>query len=50
MFGLFSDFTPRFVKRYEDLGKRIASAAAAYANDVRSSAFPADEHTFKRRR
>jgi 3-methyl-2-oxobutanoate hydroxymethyltransferase len=47
--GLFSDFTPRFVKRYDELGKRISAAAAAYAEEVRSRQFPAAEHTFKRR-
>jgi 3-methyl-2-oxobutanoate hydroxymethyltransferase len=47
--GLFNDFTPRFVKRYDELGKRISAAAAAYAEEVRSRQFPAAEHTFKRR-
>ncbi|MBY5394113.1 3-methyl-2-oxobutanoate hydroxymethyltransferase [Rhizobium leguminosarum] len=47
--GLFNDFTPRFVKRYDELGKRISAAAAAYADEVRSRQFPAAEHTFKRR-
>ncbi len=50
MLGLFNDFTPRFVKRYEELGQRVTSAAAAYADDVRARKFPADAHTFKRRR
>ncbi len=49
MLGLFNDFTPRFVKRYDELGKRIGVAAGAYAQEVRSRTFPADEHTFKRR-
>ncbi len=49
MLGLFNDFTPRFVKRYDELGTRVGLAVAAYAGDVRSRAFPADEHTFKRR-
>ncbi|WP_105439237.1 3-methyl-2-oxobutanoate hydroxymethyltransferase [Neorhizobium sp. T25_13] len=49
MLGLFNDFTPRFVRRYEELGKRVAAAATAYAVDVRSRAFPMEEHTFKRR-
>ena len=47
--GLFNDFQPRFVKRYDELGKRVADAAAAYAEEVRSRKFPAAEHTFKRR-
>lgn len=46
VFGLFSDFTPRFVKRYADLGGRIAEAASAYSADVRARRFPAMEHCF----
>jgi 3-methyl-2-oxobutanoate hydroxymethyltransferase len=49
MLGLFDEFTPRFVKRYDELGKRIAAAAADYAVDVLSRRFPAVEHTFKPR-
>ncbi|NQW50337.1 MAG: 3-methyl-2-oxobutanoate hydroxymethyltransferase [Rhodospirillales bacterium] len=46
VFGLFSDFTPRFVKRYADLGPKICEAAASYAADVRARRFPAMEHCF----
>jgi 3-methyl-2-oxobutanoate hydroxymethyltransferase len=42
--GLFGEFTPRFVKRYASLGEQVAAAAAAYAADVRSRAFPGPEH------
>ncbi len=44
--GLFQDFTPKFVKRYMDLGSGIAEAARLYAEDVRSGNFPLDEHCF----
>ena len=44
--GLFSDFTPKFVKRYADLSVPIAEAAAAYAAEVKSRAFPGPEHCF----
>mgnify|MGYP001468913445 CR=1 FL=1 len=44
--GLFSDFTPSFVKRYAELGEDVASAARAYAKDVRSRDFPGLEHCF----
>jgi len=47
--GLFSDFTPKFVKRYAELGQQIADAAEAYAKDVRSGAFPGPEHCFSMR-
>ena len=46
MVGLFSDFTPKFVKRYGDLGQEISNFAAAYAADVRSRRFPGPEHCF----
>lgn len=46
MLGLFTDFRPKFVKRYAELGKTADQAIAAYAADVRSGAFPAAEHAF----
>jgi 3-methyl-2-oxobutanoate hydroxymethyltransferase len=47
--GTFNDFTPRFVKRYAQLGDEITRAVAAYAADVRSRAFPGMEHTFRKK-
>ena len=46
MLGLFIDFRPKFVKRYAELGKTADEAIAAYAAEVRSRAFPAEEHSF----
>jgi 3-methyl-2-oxobutanoate hydroxymethyltransferase len=46
MLGLF-ERTPRFVKRYDDLAGRISQAAAAYAEEVRSRAFPSGEQTYR---
>ena len=46
MLGLFTDFRPKFVKRYAELGKTADEAIAAYAADVRARAFPAAEHGF----
>lgn len=46
MLGLFSDFTPKFVRKYRNLGHEIADAAAEYAGDVRSRRFPGPEHCF----
>jgi 3-methyl-2-oxobutanoate hydroxymethyltransferase len=48
MLGLF-ERTPRFVKRYEELGGRIAAAAAAYAEAVRTRAFPGPEQLYQPR-
>ena len=44
--GLFSDFTPTFVKRYAELGEEIEKAVQAYAGDVRERRFPGLEHCF----
>jgi 3-methyl-2-oxobutanoate hydroxymethyltransferase len=44
--GLFNDFTPKFVKRYADLGEQVSVAARAYADDVRARRFPGPEHVF----
>jgi len=46
MAGLFTDFKPRFVKRYMDLGSGIAEAARQYAGEVKSGTFPAPEHCY----
>ena len=46
MLGLFTDFRPKFVKRYAELGQAADAAIAAYAADVRARRFPAPEHTF----
>ncbi len=46
LLGLFSDFTPKFVKRYRELGGEIRAAAREYAEDVRQGRFPGTEHTY----
>ncbi len=44
--GLYADFTPKFAKRYAELGKAVSEAAAAYSADVRGGKFPGLEHCF----
>ena len=44
--GLFSGFTPTFVKRYTEAGDAIREALKRYAEEVRSGAFPAREQSF----
>ena len=46
MMGLF-ERTPRFVKRFGDLASEISAAAASYAADVKSRAFPTDEQIYR---
>lgn len=46
MLGMFTEFRPKFVKRYADLGQRADEAIASYAEDVRARRFPGPEHGF----
>jgi 3-methyl-2-oxobutanoate hydroxymethyltransferase len=45
MLGLF-ERTPRFVKRFDDLAERIGATASAYAEEVRSRAFPGEAQVY----
>ncbi|MGE0223501.1 MAG: 3-methyl-2-oxobutanoate hydroxymethyltransferase [Acetobacteraceae bacterium] len=44
--GLFTDFRPKFVKRYAEVAQAIGPAIEAYVADVRARRFPGPEHTF----
>jgi len=46
MVGLYAEFTPKFVKRYADLGQELQDAARSYAEDVRARRFPGLEHCY----
>ncbi|MFN3972024.1 MAG: 3-methyl-2-oxobutanoate hydroxymethyltransferase [Gemmobacter sp.] len=46
MLGMFTDFRPKFVKRYADLGTLAGEAIADYAAEVRAGRFPGPEHGF----
>jgi 3-methyl-2-oxobutanoate hydroxymethyltransferase len=46
MAGLRRGKLQRFVKQYANLAKIIGDAAAAYVEDVRTGAFPSEQHTF----
>ncbi|MDB5307035.1 MAG: panB [Gemmataceae bacterium] len=47
MLGLFTDFRPKFVKRYADLGSQIRTAVETYCQEVRDGTFPGPEHSFR---
>lgn len=47
MLGMFSDFTPKFVKKYRDLGKEIKEGVKEYITEVSNGSFPEIKHTFK---
>jgi 3-methyl-2-oxobutanoate hydroxymethyltransferase len=46
LLGFFGDFTPKFAKRYAQLGETVRAALAAYRDEVKARAFPAREHTY----
>jgi 3-methyl-2-oxobutanoate hydroxymethyltransferase len=47
MLGLYSDFTPKFVKQYAKLRGAMAEAVSSYVDEVRSMAFPEVQHTYR---
>jgi 3-methyl-2-oxobutanoate hydroxymethyltransferase len=46
LLGLYQGKAPRFVKRYVELAPVVQEALERFAADVRSGAFPGDEHTY----
>ncbi len=47
LLGLFTDFQPKFVKRFANLGEDIRTAVSTYCQEVRTGDFPGPEHSFK---
>ena len=46
MLGMFSDFTPKFVKRFADTGTIMKEAFAAYDKEVKAGTFPEKKHEY----
>lgn len=47
MLGMFSDYMPKFVKRFAEVGSVMKEAFANYIKEVQAETYPAEEHTFK---
>ena len=47
MLGMYSDFVPKFVKRFGNVGDMIKNAVHCYIDEVASGSFPGEEHIFK---
>lgn len=48
MVGLYDNFTPKFVKKYANIGQALISAFQEYAQEVKQGKFPVDgEHSYK---
>ncbi len=46
MLGMFSDFTPKFVKQFAQVGEVMKQAFADYKKEVQEGTFPASEHGY----
>lgn len=46
MLGMYSDFTPKFVKKYANLSEEMDKAFTRYIEEVRDGVFPGPEHGF----
>jgi 3-methyl-2-oxobutanoate hydroxymethyltransferase len=46
LLGVFTDFKPKFTKRYSNLTEVALAGLRAYADDVRSGRFPDDDHSY----
>lgn len=46
MLGMFSDYKPKFVKKFADVGSIMTQAFSDYIKEVKDGTFPAKEHTF----
>lgn len=47
MLGMFSDYTPKFAKRFAEVGEVMKAGFSAYISEVKEGTYPAEEHTFK---
>lgn len=47
MVGLFSDYIPKFIKHFANVGETMTAAFADYDCEVKEGAFPAEAHCFK---
>lgn len=47
MIGMFSGFTPKFVKKYANIGDTMKEAFEEYNKEVKNGSFPSQEHIFK---
>jgi len=46
MLAMYDKMKPKFVKAYANIGEQMIEAFKAYDSEVKSGAFPTDEHSF----
>jgi 3-methyl-2-oxobutanoate hydroxymethyltransferase len=47
LIGLSSDWTPRFAKRYAEVGREVVRAASEYVHEVKGRLFPTEAQAFR---
>src|SRR5262249_50022967 len=47
LIGLSNDWTPRFAKRYAEVGREVVRAASAYVSEVKEGIFPTEAQAFR---
>lgn len=47
MLGLYSDFTPKFVKKFANVGEEMREGIKSYIDAVKDGTFPEEKHCFK---
>lgn len=47
MLGMFTDYVPKFVKQFANVGEVMTGAFTDYMKEVKTGTFPAAEHTYK---
>ena len=45
LLGMFSDFVPKFVKHFANVGDEVKKGVAAYCGEVKAGTFPDDAHS-----
>ena len=50
LLGMYRDLSPKFAKRFAEVGELIVEATQSYVAEVRDRAFPGPEHSFKANR
>ena len=45
--GKFTDFTPKFVKKYANLHDEILKGVQAYKQEVKNNLFPSEKESFE---
>lgn len=46
MLGMFSDFTPKFVKKFANVGQVMKEAFKSYIDEIQQGSFPSQEHCY----